>query len=167
MYKIMFYGGMVGTVLMFIITVFIFIKGNVLEDIKDLLGVKSTRKTLNINRSSNATSGIKPINTNEISKPMGIKLDEIISKGLACEEGTEVLKTVDENQENTIILSNEEETELLSEECETELLISECETELLVDEDETTILGFDEETELLNEFRREVDIVIVNSKVII
>ena len=35
MYKIMFYGGMAGTIFMLVITVFIFIKGNVLEDIKD------------------------------------------------------------------------------------------------------------------------------------
>ena len=47
MYKIMFYGGMAGTIFMLVITVFIFIKGNVLEDIKDLLGIKSTKKTLN------------------------------------------------------------------------------------------------------------------------
>ena len=32
MYKIMFYGGMAGTIFMLVITVFIFIKGNVLED---------------------------------------------------------------------------------------------------------------------------------------
>ena len=43
MYKIMFYGGMAGTIFMLVITVFIFIKGNVLEDIKDLLGIKSTK----------------------------------------------------------------------------------------------------------------------------
>lgn len=44
MYKIMFYGGMAGTIFMLVITVFIFIKGNVLEDIKDLLGIKSTKR---------------------------------------------------------------------------------------------------------------------------
>lgn len=138
MYKIMFYGGMAGTILMLVITVFIFIKGNVLEDIKDLLGIKSTKKTLNKISLNNTTSNIKAVTTNEVSKPMDIKMDEIISKGFACEEGTEILKDYDED---TMILSGEEE--------------------------ETMILGFEEETELLNEFVKEIDIVIVNSNLII
>lgn len=138
MYKIMFYGGMAGTIFMLVITVFIFIKGNVLEDIKDLLGIKSTKKTLNKISLNNTTSNIKAVTTNEVSKPMDIKMDEIISKGFACEEGTEILKDYDED---TMILSGEEE--------------------------ETMILGFEEETELLNEFTKEIDIVIVNSNLII
>ena len=138
MYKIMFYGGMAGTILMLVITVFIFIKGNVLEDIKDLLGIKSTKKTLNKISLNNTTSNIKAVTTNEVSKPMDIKIDEIISKGFVCEEGTEILKDYDED---TMILSGEEE--------------------------ETMILGFEEETELLNEFTKEIDIVIVNSNLII
>ncbi|MCI7031264.1 hypothetical protein [Clostridium sp.] len=138
MYKIMFYGGMAGTIFMLVITVFIFIKGNVLEDIKDLLGIKSTKKTLNKISLNNTTSNIKAVTTNEVSKPMDIKMDEIISKGFACEEGTEILKDYDED---TMILSGEEE--------------------------ETMILGFEEETELLNEFVKEIDIVIVNSNLII
>lgn len=138
MYKIMFYGGMAGTILMLVITVFIFIKGNVLEDIKDLLGIKSTKKTLNKISLNNTTSNIKAVTTNEVSKPMDIKMDEIISKGFVCEEGTEILKDYDED---TMILSGEEE--------------------------ETMILGFEEETELLNEFVKEIDIVIVNSNLII
>lgn len=129
MYKIMFYGGMAGTIFMLVITVFIFIKGNVLEDIKDLLGIKSTKKTLNKISLNNTTSNIKAVTTNEVSKPMDIKMDEIISKGFACEEGTEILKDYDD--ENTMIL------------------------------------GFEEETELLNEFTKEIDIVIVNSNLII
>ena len=138
MYKIMFYGGMAGTIFMLVITVFIFIKGNVLEDIKDLLGIKSTKKTLNKISLNNTTSNIKAVTTNEVSKPMDIKMDEIISKGFACEEGTEILKDYDED---TMMLSGEEE--------------------------ETMILGFEEETELLNEFVKEIDIVIVNSNLII
>lgn len=138
MYKIMFYGGMAGTILMLVITVFIFIKGNVLEDIKDLLGIKSTKKTLNKISLNNTTSNIKAVTTNEVSKLMDIKMDEIISKGFVCEEGTEILKDYDED---TMILSGEEE--------------------------ETMILGFEEETELLNEFTKEIDIVIVNSNLII
>ena len=138
MYKIMFYGGMAGNIFMLVITVFIFIKGNVLEDIKDLLGIKSTKKTLNKISLNNTTSNIKAVTTNEVSKPMDIKMDEIISKGFACEEGTEILKDYDED---TMILSGEEE--------------------------ETMILGFEEETELLNEFTKEIDIVIVNSNLII
>ena len=35
------------------------------------------------------------------------------------------------------------------------------------EEEETMILGFEEETELLNEFTKEIDIVIVNSNLII
>ena len=66
MYKIMFYGGMAGTILMLVITVFIFIKGNVLEDIKDLLGIKSTKKTLNKISLNNTTSNIKAVTTNEV-----------------------------------------------------------------------------------------------------
>ena len=124
---------------MLVITVFIFIKGNVLEDIKDLLGIKSTKKTLNKISLNNTTSNIKAVTTNEVSKPMDIKMDEIISKGFACEEGTEILKDYDD--EDTMILSGEEE--------------------------ETMILGFEEETELLNEFTKEIDIVIVNSNLII
>ena len=131
MYKIMFYGGMAGTIFMLVITVFIFIKGNVLEDIKDLLGIKSTKKTLNKISLNNTTSNIKAVTTNEVSKPMDIKMDEIISKGFACEEGTEILKDYDDEEE------------------------------------ETMILGFEEETELLNEFTKEIDIVIVNSNLII
>ena len=138
MYKIMFYGGMAGTIFMLVITVFIFIKGNVLEDIKDLLGIKSTKKTLNKISLNNTTSNIKAVTTNEVSKLMDIKMDEIISKGFVCEEGTEILKDYDED---TMILSSEEE--------------------------ETMILGFEEETELLNEFVKEIDIVIVNSNLII
>ena len=137
MYKIMFYGGMAGTIFMLVITVFI--KGNVLEDIKDLLGIKSTKKILNKISLNNTTSNIKAVTTNEVSKPMDIKMDEIISKGFACEEGTEILKDYDD--EDTMILSGEEE--------------------------ETMILGFEEETELLNEFTKEIDIVIVNSNLII
>ena len=76
MYKIMFYGGMAGTIFMLVITVFIFIKGNVLEDIKDLLGIKSTKKTLNKISLNNTTSNIKAVTTNEVSKPMDIKMDE-------------------------------------------------------------------------------------------
>ena len=139
MYKIMFYGGMAGTIFMLVITVFIFIKGNVLEDIRDLLGIKSTKKTLNKISLNNNTSNIKAVTTNEVSKPMDIKMDEIISKGFACEEGTEILKDYDD--EDTMILSGEEE--------------------------ETMILGLEEETELLNEFTKEIDIVIVNSNLII
>lgn len=129
MYKIMFYGGMAGTIFMLVITVFIFMKGNVLEDIKDLLGIKSTKKTLNKISLNSNTSNIKAVTTNEVSKPMDIKIDEIISKGFVCEEGTEILKDYDED---TMILSGEEE-----------------------------------ETELLNEFVKEIDIVIVNSNLII
>ena len=138
MYKIMFYGGMAGTIFVLVITVFIFIKGNVLEDIKDLLGIKSTKKTLNKISLNNTTSNIKAVTTNEVSKLMDIKMDEIISKGFVCEEGTEILKDYDED---TMILSGEEE--------------------------ETMILVFEEETELLNEFVKEIDIVIVNSNLII
>ena len=154
MYKIMFYGGMAGTIFMLVITVFIFIKGNVLEDIKDLLGIKSTKKTFNKISLNNTTSNIKAVTTNEVSKPMDIKMDEIISNGFACEEGTEILKDYDDEDtmkcgdraieriyEDTMILSGEEE--------------------------ETMILGFEEETELLNEFTKEIDIVIVNSNLII
>ena len=138
MYKIMFYGGMAGTILMLVITVFIFIKGNVLEDIKELLGIKSTKKTLNKISLNNTTSNIKAVTTNEVLKPMDMKRDETISEGVACEEGTEILK--DYYDENTMILSGEEET---------------------------MILGFEEETELLNEFVKEIDIVIVNSNLIL
>lgn len=111
MYKIMFYGGMAGTIFMLVITVFIFIKGNVLEDIKDLLGIKSTKKTLNKISLNSNTSNIKAVTTNEVSKPMDIKMDEIISKGFACEEGTEILKDYDD--EDTMILSGEEEETMI------------------------------------------------------
>lgn len=151
MYKIMLYGGLLGTVIMLVITFFIFIKGNVLEVIQDLLGIKNTKKTLNKNKAVNNTTGnIKPTVTNVYSKPIDLKIEQVISKGFDYTE----------DEENTIILGGDEETELLDgDEEETELLSEENE--------ETTILGFAEETEILSSFTKEVDVMIVNSNVII
>lgn len=132
MYKIMLYTGILGTIIMFLITILIFIKGNVLELIKDLLGIRTSSKK---------------------------------HRQESFDKKTEVEKVNIDNKKEKCIeeINNKKETEMLESKEETILLEDE-ETIILSEDENETIILFEEEN---REFYKEVDVMIVNSNVLI
>lgn len=187
-YEIMFYGGLVITLITLILAIISFLKLNVAEALCDLVGINFKAKRISKSNKekrkySNLSRRIKPditvrkekknnIDNNAIVDNKNIKprydynnLDEE-STTLLNEENTTLL-----NDENTTLLDGENTTML---EDENTTLLDE-EFTILLDGEETTIISDDlEETMLIeddngfsDEFIKEVDIVLLNSDEII
>ena len=190
-YEIMFYGGLVITIITLILAIISFLKLNVAEALCDLVGInfkakrisKSNKSNKEKRKYSNLSRRIKPditvrkekknnIESKDIEENKNIKprydynnLDEE-STTLLNDEDTTLL-----NEENTTLLDEENTTML--EDDNTTLLDEEFTT--LLDGEETTIISDDlEETMLIeddngfsDEFIKEVDIVLLNSDEII
>lgn len=153
MYKIMFYGGMVGALVTLAISIVIFIKADVWQVIKDLLGIRTVKEKHKKGKNvvSNTTS-IKP-------KPITESVNKTITvSGLDNSEN--IIVGVEEKTETTFIL--DEETSVLTGHCETELFDDVGETELLDEDSEETVLL---SGELHNDFSKEIDIMIINSNI--
>lgn len=166
-YEIMFYGGLVITLITLILAIISFLKLNVAEALCDLVGInfkakrisKSNKSNKEKRKYSNLSRRIKPDITVRKEKKNNIE-------GKDIEENKNIKPRYDYNNldEESTTLQNDEDTTLLDEENTT-----------LLDGEETTIISEDaEETMLIEEdngfsekFINEVDIVLVNSDEII
>lgn len=147
-YQIMFYSGIVGSVIMLILTIVIFIKGEIAQAISDLTGINFN---LNINSKQRQ---VKRENTGRIKAKEIAQSTELINEitDKLTLEKTNLL----DNGDTDII--NTGDTELISEVAEETSLLRE-------DEDETTILeeGLDETPKHNKiDFIKELDIIVVN-----
>ncbi|WP_291628751.1 hypothetical protein [Clostridium sp.] len=179
-YEIMFYGGLVITLITLILAIISFLKLNVAEALCDLVGINFKAKRISKSnkekrKNSNLSRRIKPDITVRKEKKNNIDNNAIVdNKNIKPrydynnldEESTTLL-----NEENTTLLEDESTTMLEDE--NTTLLDEEFTT--LLDGEETTIISDDlEETMLIeddngfsDEFIKEVDIVLLNSDEII
>lgn len=179
-YEIMFYGGLVITLITLILAIISFLKLNVAEALCDLVGINFKAKRISKSNKekrkySNLSRRIKPDITVRKEKKNNIDNNAIVdNKNIKPrydynnldEESTTLL-----NEENTTLL-DEENTTMLEDENTT--LLDE-EFTILLDGEETTIISDDlEETMLIeddngfsDEFIKEVDIVLLNSDEII
>lgn len=174
-YQIMFYGGIVGTIIMLVITIIVFIKYDIIQVINDLLGVRSRKERyIKKETNKNTTDIVKKSTTRDIKlkkiaeeiklKESGI-IDGIESKETesiaSYHEETEFIN--DDVEETEVIESIYTKEEISTDENETMLLENEDETMLLENEDETTILTEFIENKDNENFIKEVDIMVVNS----
>lgn len=163
-YEIMFYGGLVITIITLILAIISFLKLNVAEALCDLVGINFKAKRISKSNKekrkySNLSRRIKPDITVRKEKKKNIESKDI-------EENKNIKPRYDYNNldEESTTLLNDEDTTLLDEENTT-----------LLDGEETTIISEDaEETMLIEDdngfsekFIKEVDIVLVNSDEII
>lgn len=164
-YQIMFYGGILGTIIMLVITIIVFIKHHIIQVIKDLLGVRSRKeKYTQKTNYKNTTDRIKKSTTRDIKfkklteevklKESGI-IDDIVSKETesidSCNEETEFINDIVEETEDIESIYTKEG-----------ISADGNETMLLENEDETTILTEFIENKDNENFIKEVDIVVVN-----
>ena len=174
-YEIMFYGGLVITIITLILAIISFLKLNVAEALCDLVGInfkakrisKSNKSNKEKRKYSNLSRRIKPDIT--VRKE---KKNNIDNKAIVDNKNIKPRYDYNNLDEESTTLLNEENTTLLDEENTTML---EDDNTTLLDEEETTIISDDlEETMLIeddngfsDEFIKEVDIVLLNSDEII
>ena len=157
-YEIMFYGGLVITIITLILAIISFLKLNVAEALCDLVGInfkakrisKSNKSNKEKRKYSNLSRRIKPDITVRKEKKKNIESKDI-------EENKNIKPRYDYNNldEDTTLL-DEENTTLLDGE-ETTIISEDAEETMLIEDDN----GFSEK------FINEVDIVLVNSDEII
>lgn len=165
-YQIMFYGGIVGTIIMLVITITVFIKYDIIQVVNDLLGVRS-RKERYIKKETNKNttdivkkSTTRDIKLKKIAEEIKLKESGIID-GIVSKE-TESIASY--HEETEFINDDVEETEVIeSIYTKEEISTDENETMLLENEDETTILTEFIENKDNENFIKEVDIMVVNS----
>ena len=175
MYQVMYYVGLSGTVIFFLLSVILFFKKDIAKLLGDVTGwnARHAIKKENIQMKETAIEGsfqtdapVKP------KRPRKRKKQDRVTQLLIREENTEHLQEDKETallseeeattllaeneitdvlseEEATILLHTEEATELLHTEEATELLYTEEATELLHTEEATELLHTDEATELL------------------
>ena len=175
MYQVMYYVGLSGTVIFFLLSVILFFKKDIAKLLGDVTGwnARHAIKKENIQMKETAIEGsfqtdapVKP------KRPRKRKKQDRVTQLLVREENTEHLQADEETallseeeattllaeneitdvlseEEATILLHAEEATELLHTEEATELLYTEEATELLYTEEATELLHTDEATELL------------------
>ena len=175
MYQVMYYVGLSGTVIFFLLSVILFFKKDIAKLLGDVTGwnARHAIKKENIQMKETAIEGsfqtdapVKP------KRPRKRKKQDRVTQLLVREENTEHLQEDKETallseeeattllaeneitdvlseEEATILLHTDEATELLHTEEATELLYTEEATELLHTEEATELLHTDEATELL------------------
>lgn len=186
MYQLMFYGGMAGTFIFLVLSVVLFVKNDVRKRIGDLTGANARKAIKEINEKSKMkhlakesgeeTGKIviheeKTENEAEksIKKASKKTKEPVIRKRTfqhddtkvpeSGDEQTEILPTLNIQEDATDVLYDDEQTSVLAEDEATELLTDEEGTELLNQEDATELLTeevtetlvSEEETELLYE----------------
>lgn len=165
-YQIMFYGGIVGTIIMLVITIIVFIKYDIIQVVNDLLGVRSRKERyIKKETNKNTTDIVKKSTTRDI------KLKKIAEEIKLKESG--IIDGI-ESKETESIASYHEETEFINDDVEETEVIESIYTkeEISTDENETMLLENEDETTILTEFIenkdnenfiKEVDIMVVNS----
>lgn len=181
-YQIMFYGGVVGTIIMIISTIRIFIKYEIIQVIKDLLGIAPRKKKEDSKEKVKGyTSSVRKNTTrdNKVKKLLeGIEAkDTDCIDDVAISNETEIIEESSSKETEIINENLSEETEIIESECsdETSLLEGEYTTEDIYSydnetmflqeeeiEDETTLLTESMECKDKNIFIKEVDVMVVN-----
>ena len=157
MYQVMYYVGLSGTVIFFLLSVILFFKKDIAKLLGDVTGwnARHAIKKENIQMKETAIEGsfqtdapVKP------KRPRKRKKQDRVTQLLVREENTEHLQEDEETallseEEATTLLADNEITDVLSEEEATILLHTEEATELLHTEEATELLYTEEATELL------------------
>lgn len=157
MYQVMYYVGLSGTVIFFLLSVILFFKKDIAKLLGDVTGwnARHAIKKENIQMKETAIEGsfqtdapVKP------KRPRKRKKQDRVTQLLVREENTEHLQADEETallseEEATTLLAENEITDVLSEEEATILLHTDEATELLHTEEETELLHTEEATELL------------------
>lgn len=157
MYQVMYYVGLSGTVIFFLLSVILFFKKDIAKLLGDVTGwnARHAIKKENIQMKETAIEGsfqtdapVKP------KRPRKRKKQDRVTQLLVREENTEHLQADEETallseEEATTLLADNEITDVLSEEEATILLHTEEATELLHTEEATELLYTEEATELL------------------
>lgn len=157
MYQVMYYVGLSGTVIFFLLSVILFFKKDIAKLLGDVTGwnARHAIKKENIQMKETAIEGsfqtdapVKP------KRPRKRKKQDRVTQLLVREENTEHLQEDEETallseEEATTLLAENEITDVLSEEEATILLHTDEATELLHTEEATELLHTEEATELL------------------
>lgn len=158
MYQVMYYVGLSGTVIFFLLSVILFFKKDIAKLLGDVTGwnARHAIKKENIQMKETAIEGsfqtdapVKP------KRPRKRKKQDRVTQLLVREENTEHLQADEETallseEEATTLLADNEITDVLSEEEATILLHTDEATELLHTEEATELLYTEEATELLH-----------------
>lgn len=158
MYQVMYYVGLSGTVIFFLLSVILFFKKDIAKLLGDVTGwnARHAIKKENIQMKETAIEGsfqtdapVKP------KRPRKRKKQDRVTQLLVREENTEHLQEDEETallseEEATTLLADNEITDVLSEEEATILLHTDEATELLHAEEATELLYTEEATELLH-----------------
>ena len=158
MYQVMYYVGLSGTVIFFLLSVILFFKKDIAKLLGDVTGwnARHAIKKENIQMKETAIEGgfqtdapVKP------KRPRKRKKQDRVTQLLVREENTEHLQADEETallseEEATTLLAENEITDVLSEEEATILLHTDEATELLHTEEATELLHTEEATELLH-----------------
>lgn len=148
MYQVMYYVGLSGTVIFFLLSVILFFKKDIAKLLGDVTGwnARHAIKKENIQMKETAIEGsfqtdapVKP------KRPRKRKKQDRVTQLLVREENTEHLQ----EDEETALLSEEEATTLLAENEITDVLSEEEATILLHTDEATELLYTEEATELL------------------
>lgn len=148
MYQVMYYVGLSGTVIFFLLSVILFFKKNIAKLLGDVTGwnARHAIKKENIQMKETAIEGsfqtdapVKP------KRPRKRKKQDRVTQLLVREENTEHLQ----EDEETALLSEEEATTLLADNEITDVLSEEEATILLHTDEATELLHTEEATELL------------------
>lgn len=172
MYQIIFYVGLSGAIIFFLLSVLLFVKNDVAKLIGDVSGWNAKKAIKRLNQEGvediSKKDAIRP-DTSKIlvrSEGSSVSTDEktdILDQAtdVLYEEVTDVLNLVDDdlvlNQtDETDILRPEEETDILRQNGETDVLSLDGETDVLIRDEATDILyeevniSFDENDSILN-----------------
>lgn len=172
MYQIIFYVGLSGAIIFFLLSVLLFIKNDVAKLIGDVSGWNAKRAIKRLNQEGvediSKKDAIRPDTSKILVRSEGgsVSTDEKTdildqSTDVLYEEVTDVLNPVDDalvlNQaDETDILRPEEETDILRQSGETDVLSRDGETDVLIRDEATDILyeevniSFDEKDSILN-----------------
>lgn len=152
MYQVMYYVGLAGTVIFFLLSVILFFRKNIAKLLGDVTGwnARHAIKKENIQMKETAIEGsfqtddpVKP------KRPRKRKKQDRVTQLLVREENTEPLQA----DEETVLLSKEDATTLLA---ENEI------TDVLSEDEATTMLHTDETTELLQVQDEATDILMMD-----
>lgn len=161
-YQIMFYGGLVITIITLILAVISFFKLNAAEALCDLVGInlksKNKLKIKLIKKEKKKEHKINKKNKEYDSTNKGSYKESDSYKHIELEATLDYDTTILDNEGTTLL--EDENTTLLDDECTT--LIDSEETTIISDEfDETTLL--EDDNGFSDSFINEIDIVLINS----
>lgn len=156
MYQIIFYVGLSGAIIFFLLSVLLFIKNDVAKLIGDVSGWNAKRAIKRLNQEGvediSKKDAIRPATSKILVRSEGgsVSTDEKTdildqSTDVLYEEVTDVLNPVDD----ALVLNQADETDILRPEEETDVLRSEEETDVLRQSGETDVLSRDGETDVL------------------